>query len=52
MLKPVSGLTSFLVNRMWMGKAVDDFNIQIAQMGKGGPDIQANLSNGFTSRSP
>ncbi|KAF8591859.1 hypothetical protein K439DRAFT_608459 [Ramaria rubella] len=42
------GLTSFLVNRMWFGKAVDDFNVQVAQMGSGGPNIQANLSNGFT----
>jgi hypothetical protein len=36
---------------MWFGKAVDDFNIQIAQMGKSGPQIQASLSNGFTSTS-
>ncbi|KIJ25607.1 hypothetical protein M422DRAFT_72114 [Sphaerobolus stellatus SS14] len=42
------GITSFAINRMWFGKAVDDFNIQIAQMGKDGPDIQVNLSNGFT----
>jgi len=43
------GLTVFLINRMWFGKAVDDFNILIAQMGKDGPDVQVNLSNGFTS---
>jgi len=42
------GLTVFLINRMWFGKAVDDFNIQVAQLGKDGPDIQVNLSNGFT----
>jgi len=42
------GLTAFLVNRMWFGKAVDDFNIQIAQLGKDGPEVQAGLSNGFT----
>ncbi|KAF8509843.1 hypothetical protein JB92DRAFT_2729315 [Gautieria morchelliformis] len=42
------GLIAFLVNRMWFGNAVNNFNIQIAQMGQGGPQIQANLSNGFT----
>lgn len=42
------GLTSFLIIRMWFGKAVDDFDIQIAQMGASGPDISASLSNGFT----
>ncbi|KAF8516191.1 hypothetical protein BU17DRAFT_93020 [Hysterangium stoloniferum] len=42
------GLSAFLVNRMWFGKAIDDFNVQVAQMGSGGPDIQAGLGNGFT----
>lgn len=49
-LKLGLGLTSFLIDRMWMGKAVDDFNVQVAQMGSSGPQIQANLSNGFTSK--
>jgi len=35
---------------MWFGNAVNTFNIQVAQMGKSGPNVQANLSNGFTSR--
>jgi hypothetical protein len=43
------GLAAFLVNRMWFGKAVNDFNVQVAQMGSGGPNVQADLSNGFTS---
>ena len=45
----VSGLTSFLVIRMWFGKAVEDFNNAIVQGGANEPQLIAQLSNGFTS---
>jgi len=45
----VSGLTSFLVIRMWFGKAVEDFNNAIAKGGTNAPQLIAQLSNGFTS---
>ncbi|KAI0304854.1 hypothetical protein BC826DRAFT_978601 [Russula brevipes] len=42
------GLTSFLVIRMWFGKAVDDFNEAIVKAGNSAPHLIAQLSNGFT----
>jgi len=42
------GITSFLILRMWMGKASDDFNDSIALQGSGGPQIIANVGNAFT----
>ena len=44
-----SGLTSFLVIRMWFGKAVEDFNNAITKGGTDAPQLIAQLSNGFTS---
>jgi hypothetical protein len=43
------GLTSFLVIRMWFGKAVEDFNQAIIEGGNNAPQLIAQLSNGFTS---
>jgi hypothetical protein len=43
------GLTSFLVIRMWFGKAVEDFNKAILQGGNNAPQLIAEISNGFTS---
>lgn len=45
----VLGLTSFLVIRMWFGKAVEDFNQAIIEGGNNAPQLIAQLSNGFTS---
>ena len=45
----VLGLTSFLVIRMWFGKAVEDFNQAIIRGGNNAPQLIAQLSNGFTS---
>jgi uncharacterized protein YybS (DUF2232 family) len=45
----VLGLTSFLVIRMWFGKAVEDFNKAIVEAGNSAPHLIAQLSNGFTS---
>ncbi|KAH9968933.1 hypothetical protein BC827DRAFT_1166623 [Russula dissimulans] len=42
------GLTSFLVIRMWFGKAVEDFNTTIQEGGNNAPHLIAQLSNGFT----
>ncbi|KAH9982502.1 hypothetical protein BGW80DRAFT_1433862 [Lactifluus volemus] len=42
------GLTSFLILRMWFGKAVEDFNTGIAQGGSNAPQLIAQTSNGFT----
>ncbi|KAJ7038161.1 hypothetical protein C8F04DRAFT_1256187 [Mycena alexandri] len=42
------GITSFLILRMWFGKAVDDFNDSIALQGADGPQIIANVGNAFT----
>jgi hypothetical protein len=50
-LNLLSGLTTFAVNRVRLGKAVNSFNSQIQQMGPGAPQIQANLGNGFNSKS-
>ncbi|EGN94569.1 hypothetical protein SERLA73DRAFT_144395 [Serpula lacrymans var. lacrymans S7.3] len=41
------GLASFLIVRMWFGKAVDDFNQGIASQGSGGPALVASTSNAF-----
>lgn len=49
---PFAGLTSFLIIRMWFGKAVDDFNSSIQAQGKGAPQLIASTSNGFTSMLP
>ena len=43
------GLTSFLVLRMWFGKAVEDFNTSILQGGQNSPALVAATSNGFVS---
>ncbi|KAI9455857.1 hypothetical protein F5148DRAFT_1225366 [Russula earlei] len=42
------GLTSFLVIRMWFGKAVEDFNTAIVDGGDNAPPLIAQISNGFT----
>jgi len=42
------GLTSFLIIRMWFGKAVDDFNTSIASQGQQGPQLIAAIGNAFT----
>ncbi|KAF9651388.1 hypothetical protein BDM02DRAFT_3154396 [Thelephora ganbajun] len=42
------GVSSFLVIRLWFGKAVDDFNQTIELEGDNGPHLIAELSNGFT----
>ncbi|KAI0283302.1 hypothetical protein BGY98DRAFT_718463 [Russula aff. rugulosa BPL654] len=42
------GLTSFLVVRMWFGKAVEDFNRSIQEAGSNGPQLIAATGNGFT----
>ncbi|KAI0257522.1 hypothetical protein BJV78DRAFT_1278032 [Lactifluus subvellereus] len=42
------GLTSFLVIRMWFGKAVEDFNKAITHGGSNAPHLIAQTSNGFT----
>ncbi|EKM61002.1 uncharacterized protein PHACADRAFT_247290 [Phanerochaete carnosa HHB-10118-sp] len=41
------GFTSFLVIRMWFGKAVEDFNDAILQGGQSAPALVAATSNGF-----
>ncbi|KAK7694600.1 hypothetical protein QCA50_001786 [Cerrena zonata] len=43
----IIGLTSFLVIRMWFGKAVEDFNKAILKGGSSAPQLVANTSNGF-----
>ncbi|KAJ7103496.1 hypothetical protein B0H15DRAFT_812441 [Mycena belliarum] len=42
------GITSFLILRMWFGKAADDFNNSIALQGTQGPQLIANVGNAFT----
>jgi hypothetical protein len=42
------GLTSFLVLRMWFGKAVDDFNADIAAQGNDASQLVAATGNAFT----
>jgi hypothetical protein len=45
----LQGITSFLILRMWFGKASDDFNDSIAVQGSGAPQLIANVGNAFTS---
>lgn len=45
----MSGITSFLIARIWFGKAADDFNQSVDLMGSSGTTLVANLSNAFTS---
>jgi len=42
------GITSFLVIRMWFGKAVQDFNNSIIAQGQQGAKLVANTGNAFT----
>ncbi|KIY52771.1 hypothetical protein FISHEDRAFT_34614 [Fistulina hepatica ATCC 64428] len=42
-----TGLTCFLILRMWFGKAVDDFNNTITYMGDGAPAVSASVGNAF-----
>jgi len=44
----VIGITSFLILRMWFGKAVDDFNASIEAQGQQGPQLIATIGNAFT----
>ncbi|CAA7266468.1 unnamed protein product [Cyclocybe aegerita] len=44
----IVGLTSFLIIRMWFGKAVQDFNASIALQGQQGPKLVASTGNAFT----
>ncbi|KAF9241352.1 hypothetical protein BU15DRAFT_73479 [Melanogaster broomeanus] len=44
----VLGLGSFLVVRMYFGKAAADFNLSIQGQGTSGPQLIAGTSNGFT----
>jgi len=48
----LSGLASFLIIRMYFGKAVSDFNMSIQGQGSNGPQLIANTGNAFTSESP
>lgn len=48
----ILGLTSFLILRMWFGKAIQDFNSNIAMLGGQGPKLVAQTGNAFTSKSP
>jgi hypothetical protein len=45
----MGGLMAFLVLRMWLGKAVTDFNASIQTIDSIGPQLTANIGNGFTS---
>ncbi|KAF7339441.1 hypothetical protein MSAN_02158300 [Mycena sanguinolenta] len=42
------GITSFLILRMWFGKAADDFNDSIILQGSDAPELIANVGNAFT----
>ncbi|KAJ7783829.1 hypothetical protein DFH07DRAFT_727305 [Mycena maculata] len=42
------GMTSFLILRMWFGKAADDFNDSIALQGSDGSQLLASVGNAFT----
>jgi len=42
------GLASFLIIRMYFGKAADDFNQSIQGQGTNGPQLIASTSNAFT----
>jgi len=44
----IIGITSFLILRMWFGKAVQDFNNSIAAEGHQGPELIATIGNAFT----
>ncbi|KAF8912696.1 hypothetical protein CPB84DRAFT_1833074 [Gymnopilus junonius] len=44
----ILGITSFLILRMWFGKAVQDFNNSIAAQGHQGPELIAAIGNAFT----
>lgn len=44
----VVGLASFLILRMYFGKAADDFNLSISGQGTNGPQLVANTGNAFT----
>ena len=44
-----SGITSFLIVRMWFGKAVNDFNAGIQSQGSQAPQLVADTGNAFTS---
>jgi len=44
----IIGITSFLIIRMWFGKAADDFNNSIEIQGSQGPELVASLGNAFT----
>lgn len=41
------GITSFLIIRMWFGKAIQDFNDDIAKVGSDAPQLHAVTTNGF-----
>ncbi|KAH9944409.1 uncharacterized protein BXZ73DRAFT_39964 [Epithele typhae] len=41
------GIVSFLVIRMWFGKAVEDFNRDIFEQGSNAPQLIASTANGF-----
>ena len=45
------GIVSFLILRMWFGKAADDFNQSIVLEGSAGPQLSATVGNAFTSTS-
>lgn len=42
------GVTSFLMARIWFGKAVRDFNDSIVNGGAQAPKLVATLGNAFT----
>ncbi|KAJ7220303.1 hypothetical protein GGX14DRAFT_434123 [Mycena pura] len=42
------GIVSFLILRMWFGKAADDFNQSIVLEGSAGPQLIAAVGNAFT----
>jgi hypothetical protein len=44
------GLCALIVLRIWVGKAVEDFNQDIIDMGKNAPKLVASVQNGFTSK--
>jgi len=41
------GFTTFLISRIWFGKAADDFNQSIAIGGSAGPQLTATVGNAF-----
>ena len=46
-----AGIVTFLIIRMWFGKAVQDFNASIVAQGQQGPKLIASIGNAFTSES-